>query len=136
LPKVILDTAIGPTKRVLNQGIAAFNHAHWGKRKRKTVAVSLREGSDILGGALGHLHGDTMFIELLWIDEAHRGQDYGTAIMDRIEEEARRLGASRVYLDTLSFQARPFYERRGYQLFGTLTDFEPGVDRYWLVKRL
>jgi hypothetical protein len=41
-----------------------------------------------------------------------------------------------VYLDTFHFQARPFYERLGYQLFGTLPDSPPGGMRYYLYKRL
>jgi len=39
---------------------------------------------------------------------------------------------------TLSFQARPFYEARGYQLYGRLEDFPAGSGhtRYYLTKPL
>jgi hypothetical protein len=40
-----------------------------------------------------------------------------------------------VYLDTYSFQARPFYERAGYRLFGELPDHPPGGAKYYLAKR-
>jgi len=35
-----------------------------------------------------------------------------------------------------TFKARPFYERRGYSVFATLADCQPGHERYFLQKRL
>jgi len=52
------------------------------------------------------------------------------------EDEGRRLGSHSAYLDTFSFQARPFYERHGYEVFGTLEDFPVGQQRYFLRKAL
>jgi hypothetical protein len=37
-------------------------------------------------------------------------------------------------LDTYSFQARGFYERLGYAVFGTLDDYPPGQSRIFLHK--
>ena len=42
------------------------------------------------------------------------------------------IGAS---LDTYSFQARGFYEKRGYSLVGTIGDCPPGGARHFLQKR-
>ena len=56
--------------------------------------------------------------------------------MHEAEAEAVRRGCASAYLDTFDFQARPFYERLGYQLFGQLDDFPPGGSRYFLRKRL
>jgi hypothetical protein len=39
-------------------------------------------------------------------------------------------------LDTFSFQARGFYEKLGYCVFGTLDDYPPGHSRFYLTKRL
>ena len=36
------------------------------------------------------------------------------------ETEAKRLGAREVWLYTMSFQAKPFYEKLGYQQFAEL----------------
>jgi hypothetical protein len=38
-------------------------------------------------------------------------------------------------LDTYNFQARPFYERAGYTVFGELPDHPPGGAKYYLAKR-
>jgi hypothetical protein len=52
-----------------------------------------------------------------------------------LEAEARARGCIGVWLDTLSFQARPFYEKHGYALFGSIEDQPPGHARHFLFKR-
>jgi uncharacterized protein (DUF924 family) len=39
-------------------------------------------------------------------------------------------------LETTSFEARPFYEKRGYEVFATLDDYPPGHSKFFLRKRL
>jgi hypothetical protein len=52
------------------------------------------------------------------------------------EEEAMRRGCANACLETFSFQALPFYEKRGYVVFGRLPDFPPGGAKYFLAKPL
>ena len=40
------------------------------------------------------------------------------------------------WLDTYDFQARPFYERHGYAVFGELDGFPNGHRRWFMRKRL
>lgn len=49
---------------------------------------------------------------------------------------AHNRGVLRVYLDTLDFQARPFYEREGYVVFGVQEDYPPGHQRFYMRKEL
>ena len=56
--------------------------------------------------------------------------------MTAAESRARERGCIGVYLDTFEYQARPFYERLGYELFGTLEGYPPGYRQYYLAKRL
>jgi len=75
-------------------------------------------------------------IAFLWVSEKYRGRDFGTQLMDTAEDEARARGCERVFLDTLSFQALGFYQRRGYVEFGRLEGFSGKHDRHYLCKSL
>jgi hypothetical protein len=56
--------------------------------------------------------------------------------MTLLEDEAIRRGCKHAHVDTLSFEARPFYEKLGYELFATLEDYPEGYCKYFLKKRL
>ena len=45
--------------------------------------------------------------------------------MNDAEREAIRRGCRGAWLDTYSFQARGFYERLGYTIFGTIDNIHP-----------
>ena len=90
----------------------------------------------MVGGLLGETNVGWLFVAALWVAERFRGRGIGTALLAEGEAEARRRECIGVYLDTYSFQARPFYERLGYELFGTLPDCPPGGAKYYLYKRL
>lgn len=65
-----------------------------------------------------------------------RGTGVGTQLMRMAEDEARSRSCVGVWLDTHTFQARPFYERLGYSVFADLPDFPPGHTRFYMMKRL
>ena len=43
------------------------------------------------------------------------------------EEEAKAMGATLVHLDTFDWQAKDFYLKHGYEIFGVLDDCPPAV---------
>jgi GNAT superfamily N-acetyltransferase len=75
-------------------------------------------------------------VELLFVPKEYRGAGLGTELMRLAEEEARRRGCRGAWLDTFSFQARGFYERLGYSVFGTIGDHPPGHSRFFMKKAL
>lgn len=97
--------------------------------------VKSRRG-ETLGGLLGGIWGGYLHIRILWVDQAIRGQDWGTRLMDEAEAYARERGCHSIELDTHSFQARPFYESRGFEVFGTLDDYPRGHKKFFLRKKL
>ena len=52
------------------------------------------------------------------------------------EDYAVERGCFASTLETHSYQARPFYEKCGYQVFGTLEDHPPGHAKYFMRKQL
>ena len=119
--------------------IHAFNDATSGVDGRSfplALVVRAPGSDDIVGGLWGIGYYGWLFIELLVLPDAMRGQGFGTLLMDRAEAAARAQDCMGVWLDTFSFQARGFYEKRGYQVFGTIDDYPPGQSRYWMKKLL
>lgn len=67
--------------------------------------------------------------------ESLRKGGYGTNLIQAAEKTARERGCLHALVDTLSFQALPFYQKNGYQLQLTLENFpEQGVARHYLSK--
>jgi GNAT superfamily N-acetyltransferase len=99
------------------------------------ILVNDDDGKPV-GGLYGRMFYDWLFIEYLAIPREMRGRDIGTALMDQAEALARAEGCIGIWLDTFTFQARGFYEKLGYAVFGELADYPRGAARYFLSKRL
>ena len=118
-------------------GLLAFNVAKIGPPDEWPVRIFLRDSKGrVVGGLLGHIRWRWLYVAKLWVDESLRGQGYGASLMKTAEEQAILLGCIGAYVDTFEYQARPFYEKLGYELFGTLEDYPPGYRQFHLMKRL
>jgi GNAT superfamily N-acetyltransferase len=62
-------------------------------------------------------------IEVLFVDEAVRGQGIGSRLLLQAEQQARELGAKNVVLETFEFQAPKFYAKHGYSELGRIGDY-------------
>ena len=68
--------------------------------------------------------------------ESARGRGLGRTLMRQAEDVALRRGCHGAWLDTFSFQARGFYEKLGYTVFGSIDDYPPGHSRFFMKKVL
>ncbi len=116
----------------------AYNTAKTGLSDGESpLALVLRDGAEtIIGGLWGRFFYNWLFIGLLAVPESLRGQNLGARLMAEAETIARARHCTGIWLDTFSFQARGFYEKRGFTVFGEITDFPPGHERYFLKKYL
>lgn len=116
--------------------LVSYNDSRAEPENYRPLAVFLRDAEGrVAGGLVGFTHWGWLFVSHLWVDERLRGEGYGRQLLSAAEGEAAARGCRQAYLDTFSFQARPFYEGLGYELFGALEDFPPGHTRYFLRKR-
>ena len=60
----------------------------------------------------------------------------GSLLLERVEKEAQAMGVSLSHLDTFDFQAKDFYLKHGYEIFGVLENCPPGHNRFYLKKSL
>jgi GNAT superfamily N-acetyltransferase len=121
--------------RTVLDGVRTFNRAQTGNERPRPVAFFLRDqAGEIVGGVQGSLWGRSVHIDALWVDEKYRGQDYGSKLMKAIEDYGQAHKHPLVYLETASFQALPFYEGLGYEIFGQLPEITTGHTLYFLKK--
>src|SRR4030095_12084158 len=134
MPKVSVERTIGQAKKAVLGGLVGYNTEKMGKQKYKRFAVSLKERGKVVGGIVGEVWTTVLFIQLFLMNQKYRGKDFGTK--KAIEDEARKFGATRSYVDTMSFQAPGFYRNCGYEEFGFFEGYPKGVTRHWLTKAL
>ena len=102
------------------------------------LAIMLHDdvtGTDV-GGLIGRSVFDWCYIELLALPEALRGQGHGRRLMLAAEQVARARGCVGLHLGTYEFQARGFYEKLGYDCYGTLDDHPIGFKFFAMRKML
>lgn len=100
------------------------------------LVLALRENGEIVGGLLGHHHWEWLHVEILAVAKHLRGQGWGRRLLTEAEGLALAAGCHHAWVDTFSFQARPFYEKLGYRVFGELPDYPTGQTRFFLAKHL
>lgn len=117
--------------------LLAFNQERAGPFNDVRVVLTARDAAgELVGGLVGLGFWNGLFIELLWVDAAARGNGIGTSLMRAAESEARKRGWEVCFLSTFTFQAPRFYPRLGYEPFGELEGMPPGHSRTWLAKWL
>ena len=136
MPAISVERTIGKTKRAVLGGLIGYNTEKMGRQKYRRFAVSLRDKDEIVGGIVGEVWMTVLFIQLFWIDARFRGKGHGSALIEKIEQEARQFGAVRSYVDTMSVQAPAFYRACGYEAFGQIDGYPAGVTRHWFTKAL
>lgn len=135
---ITVESEQAETREAVLRGLAAHNVSKVGPRNTRPLAISLRdEAGEIVGGLIGELKWEWLYVDLLWIDERHRGTGLGEALMERAEQEARQHGARGVYLGTMSIQAPGFYPRLGYRECGRMENYPvAGETMHYFTKAL
>ena len=98
----------------------------------------LCDGEEIVGVLRYNLFWQSVpFLDLLFIDEAYRGQGWGRQMMADWEETMRRLGYSYVMLSTQEDEtAKYIYEKLGYRRIGAFLPPEQDADEIMYLKEL
>lgn len=141
MPIAIELNPTSEVKRALSQGIVDFN--------RNTIAelesndaeirfhvVATSDQDELIGGLRASCYWNTLHIELLWLSALARGRGMGARILAEAEEFARIRGYEKALVETTSWQAKPFYEKNGYDLMATLKGRPKGYSSHYLTKSL
>ncbi|ENZ36448.1 MULTISPECIES: GNAT family N-acetyltransferase [Clostridium] len=75
-----------------------------------------------------------LYIDVLWVKEEYRKEGLGSKILNEIEKVAKDKGCYLIHLDTFDFQAKDFYIKHGYDIFGILDECPQRHKRYFMKK--
>jgi GNAT superfamily N-acetyltransferase len=115
-----------------------FNEDAVGNAIARTLAILLKEPKtdDLIGGLWARSLWGSLYIDIMFVPETLRGKGVGTSLLRQAEQEAIRRGCGNMWTETYAFQARPFYEKFGFIVFGRLDGPAPIFPRFFLKKAL
>jgi len=118
--------------------LVKFNQNAVGNAKAHTLAILLKEPTtdELVGGLWGRSLWGSLFVEILFVPAMLRGHGIGTSLLRRAEQEAIRRGCRDIWMETYAFQARTFYEKLGFTIFGRLDGPAPIFPHFFLKKTL
>ena len=93
------------------------------KQKENFIDLSKKIGKDdkIVAGIVARMYcWNVVYVDTLWVDSSYRGKKLGSLLLEEVENDAKSKGAKLIHLDTFDFQAKEFYEKQGYIVFGIL----------------
>lgn len=91
----------------------------------------------VIGGVFAYSsHYKIGYIDTLWIAEDYRNNGLGKRLLNQVENDLSDYGCQIVRLETYDFQGPAFYEKCGYQLFGTLDYPNAELTEYFYSKNL
>ncbi len=127
--------------KTISKGIQTFNQDHLTddvvfEPDTKFAVFARNDENKVVGGIRATAFWNYCIIELLWLADETRGSGIGSQLMAQAEFFAKEKGFYYMRTETLSFQAKPFYEKLGYRVFGQLEDYPQGHTTYCLVKKL
>ncbi|NOU52490.1 GNAT family N-acetyltransferase [Pseudoalteromonas sp. JBTF-M23] len=139
-----IELTVSPTQAQLNaisRGIAEFNAQYLPNDNShdtglKCVITVQDDNEQIIGGLQASVVWSHCVLELLWLSEQVRGKGVGTQLMQYLEQFAKQHNLYQIRTETLDFQAKPFYEKLGFKVYGELENTPPGHTSYFLVKQL
>ena len=94
------------------------------------------ESGSIIAGVDCIFGGGWLEIISLWVSEQNRKKRIGEKLLYEAEKTAKNKGCHGSYLYTYSFQARAFYEKKGYEIFGVLENYYKTHSKLYMKKNL
>lgn len=127
--------------KTISQGIIDFNTSKVPdlepiEKEVRFFTFARDRNSNIIGGIRAVCFWNTLHIELLWLSEHHRGKGAGKKLIKAAESFAKENDCEKVFVETTSWQARPFYEKLGYKHMATLNNRPKGHASHYLTKDL
>jgi GNAT superfamily N-acetyltransferase len=126
---------------LINEGIVQYNLSKVPFTQEPSFIAINRVVKGVSGEILAGINSllycwNCLYIDVLWVKEKYRKEGYGSVLLSEVEKIAKEKGCKLIHLDTFDFQAKDFYLRHGYEIFGVLDDCPIEHKRYYMKKRI
>lgn len=127
--------------QAISTGIQSYNQSYLAddvvyQADTKFAVFAKNKADEVIGGIRATAFWNYCIIELLWLSKESRGEGLGSQLMQKAEAFALVKGFEYIRTETIDFQAKPFYQKLGYKVYGELHDCPKGHTTYCLVKAL
>jgi len=124
--------------KFLDEQITAFNRSKVDEGQlitRKNYVI--KNNQKVIAGITTVIYHLCLYVDVLFVDEQYRRAGIGGSLLQKAEQVARENGITLIHLDTFDFQAKDFYLKHGFQVFGILEDCPTaGHKRYYMKKKI
>jgi ribosomal protein S18 acetylase RimI-like enzyme len=126
-----------PHEEILFRGISEEASRAKGLPPIRPFSIFIKDQKqNVLGGVSGTTFYGSLYVDSLWIDPMLRHQGWGTKLMHEAEQIGRERGARFVALNTMDWEALPFYQKLGYLIEFTREGYDKNSKMFMLRKIL
>ena len=130
---ITLNEIAEDAKNIVWNGLKIHND-RFSIRNQMDFTVCAIENDVIIGVGMGESKYDWLILQYLWVEEKYRKNKVGTNLLKRIEALVSERKLAGIHLDTFEFQAKEFYEKNGFSVFGEINNHPIGYKRYFMKK--
>lgn len=128
-------------KKDIDDAMLEFNK-RMGNLTQESIILDLNYVvKDTNGNILAGINADMyfwniLFIDTLWVDEKFRHKGIGSELFKKVENEAKKHNCHLIHLYTFDYQAKDFYLKMDFEIFGVLEDSASGRKIFYLKKSI
>ncbi|MEM8809236.1 MAG: GNAT family N-acetyltransferase [Cyanobacteria bacterium P01_G01_bin.38] len=137
-PDIQIDESLSSAEAdLLSKHIDDYNAKKTGHYDEHLLQLAARDpAGNLLGGLTGSTGFQWLYIHILWVEENYRDRNIGSSLVTYAEQLGLTRGCRASCLMTFSFQAKAFYEKLGYTIFGQLDDYPESHTLHFMRKQL
>ena len=124
--------------KLIDDKIDAFNKSIMSPDMEENIIRKnyvIKDANQVIAGINATIYHNSLYVDVLFVTSEYRGQDLGSELLNKVETEAKEIGATLSHLAT--FEAKDFYLKHGYEIFGILDGCpKEGHKSYYLKKKL
>lgn len=123
--------------KIIWQGINEYARDMRGLSEGKPFGFFVKdESNNIKGGCAGYIFYGCLYVDILWVDQTLRNQQYGTQLMKEAEKLAKNEHCNFITVNTFDFEALGFYQKLGFVIEFERQGFDKNSIMYFLRKNL